>query len=143
MCSLSQIYDLHSILHGLVYVPSSFIQFSFFLIWGHREIMKRIEAEVVGVVRSHCDPMKSTKLRAGAHECPSLPPTLTCSVSSDSQERPMVKEAAAYYLEAEELHVAQPFTLCPTLDKSSALWKLFILNYKMQTVPFNPTSSQN
>ena len=42
------------------------------------DIMERMETTAVGVARSHCDPMKSTKPRTGAWECTSpldpLPP---------------------------------------------------------------------
>ena len=50
------------------------------LFWNvkHGDIMERMEATVVGVVRNHCDPMKSTKPRTGAWGCTSpldpLPP---------------------------------------------------------------------
>ena len=145
MCSLLQICDLRSIIHGLAYVPSCFRQFSFFPILGHGEIMERMEANVGWVVRSQCDPHEKHQAQNRClwmHFTPSPIPTPRYRVSSDPR-RDRWWSGQQPSTQAGELHLAQPFTLCPTLDKSSDLWKLFILIYKLETVTFNPTSSQN
>ena len=68
MCSLSQIHDVHcfmwfiicSILFQMVFILPLFQNV------GCGDIMERMEANVMGDVKSHCDLRKSTKPRTGA-----------------------------------------------------------------------------
>lgn len=86
MCSLLQMCDLRSILRGLAYVPSCFRQFSFFPILGHGEIKERMEAKVVWVVRSQCDPHEKHQAQNRClwmHFTPSPIPSPRYRVSSD------------------------------------------------------------
>lgn len=98
------------------------------------EIMERMEANVMGVVKSHYDPMKSTKPRTGAEECTSL----LDSLPPFGVVYPLIPGEADG--EAAWPSKSQFSPDVYTLSNFE-LWKIFILIYKMERVTFNPTIS--